>query len=116
MAQRSLKNSESTTKSANLYERNQARMKGRLYFGSVGVVIVTFALSPSQALSSIATPKRFCKAQSLVESLVVESNCYSSPAGAVDFADACAINVVYEDRCEPQPILGQAVRSSVGKE
>lgn len=56
---------------------------------------------------------RFCKAQSLVQSLVTDANCYSTEEGAREFAFACAINVVYEDRFEPQPIVGRQVRKTI---
>jgi hypothetical protein len=57
--------------------------------------------------STTLSATRFRKAQSLVQSLVVESNCYSTATGAREFADACAINVVYEDRFQPQPVVGR---------
>ena len=52
--------------------------------------------------------KKFLMAQSLVLSLINEEQCYSTVEGAQAFADACAVDIVYEDCFEPQPIVGRA--------
>ena len=48
------------------------------------------------------------RARDLIQSLVVEQECFSSDEGARAFADVCAANVVYEDRFEPQPVVGKS--------
>ena len=53
---------------------------------------------------------RFCKARELVKSLVEEEKCFSTEAGAREFGEVCAINIVYEDCFEPQPFVGKSVR------
>ena len=52
---------------------------------------------------------RECRARDLIVSLVEDEECYSSEAGALQFGEFCALNVVYEDRFEPQPIVGRDV-------
>eukprot|EP00548_Thalassiothrix_antarctica_P001019 CAMPEP_0194132196 /NCGR_PEP_ID=MMETSP0152-20130528/2726_1 /TAXON_ID=1049557 /ORGANISM="Thalassiothrix antarctica, Strain L6-D1" /LENGTH=339 /DNA_ID=CAMNT_0038827161 /DNA_START=63 /DNA_END=1082 /DNA_ORIENTATION=- len=51
-------------------------------------------------------------ANSLIEALIVEEECFTTTNGAREFEDACAPNIVYEDCYEPQPIVGSA---DVGK-
>ena len=46
-------------------------------------------------------------ARDLVKTLVNDYECYTVEEGARAFGDACAINVVYEDCFEPQPIVGK---------
>jgi len=46
-------------------------------------------------------------AQSLVLSLINDDKCFSTVEGAQKFADSCAVDVVYEDCYEPQPIVGR---------
>jgi hypothetical protein len=43
----------------------------------------------------------------LVQYLVNEEQCYTTSLGAKAFGDACAPNAVYDDRYEPQPIVGK---------
>lgn len=43
-----------------------------------------------------------------MRSLVDDERCFSTEHGARAFADACAVDVVYEDRFEPQPVVGRA--------
>jgi len=52
--------------------------------------------------------KKFLMAQSLVLSLINEEQCYNTVEGAQAFAEACAVDIVYEDCFEPQPIVGRA--------
>jgi hypothetical protein len=65
--------------------------------------------------NSVDAPKtasRFCKARELIKSLVEEEKCFSTEAGAQAFGDVCAINIVYEDCFEAQPIVGKTVRGT----
>eukprot|EP00571_Detonula_confervacea_P006777 CAMPEP_0172315886 /NCGR_PEP_ID=MMETSP1058-20130122/26564_1 /TAXON_ID=83371 /ORGANISM="Detonula confervacea, Strain CCMP 353" /LENGTH=372 /DNA_ID=CAMNT_0013030071 /DNA_START=143 /DNA_END=1261 /DNA_ORIENTATION=- len=50
---------------------------------------------------------KFAMAQSLVLSLINDDKCFSTVEGAQKFADSCAVDVVYEDCYEPQPIVGR---------
>jgi hypothetical protein len=43
----------------------------------------------------------------LILSLVEEEECYTTQLGARSFGEACAVDVVYEDRYEPQPVVGK---------
>ena len=52
--------------------------------------------------------KKFLMAQSLVLSLINDEQCYSTVEGAQTFAESCAVDIVYEDCFEPQPIVGRA--------
>jgi hypothetical protein len=56
---------------------------------------------------------RFCKARELIKSLVEEEKCFSTEGGAQEFGEVCAINIVYEDCFEPQPIVGKTVRGNI---
>eukprot|EP00592_Proboscia_alata_P011349 CAMPEP_0194383934 /NCGR_PEP_ID=MMETSP0174-20130528/70786_1 /TAXON_ID=216777 /ORGANISM="Proboscia alata, Strain PI-D3" /LENGTH=365 /DNA_ID=CAMNT_0039170645 /DNA_START=17 /DNA_END=1114 /DNA_ORIENTATION=+ len=47
-------------------------------------------------------------ANKLVSSLVVDELCYTSESGAVSFGEACADDIVYEDRYQTDPILGKS--------
>jgi hypothetical protein len=59
-------------------------------------------------ISGIGTvTKKTRRARDLIQSLIVEDGCYATTAGARAFANVCAVNVVYEDRFEPQPIIGK---------
>jgi hypothetical protein len=62
------------------------------------------------ATPSTASSSRMCRARDLIQSLIQDENCYTTEAGARAFGEACAINVIYEDRFEPQPFVGKAVR------
>jgi hypothetical protein len=57
-----------------------------------------------------ASASRFCKARELVKSLIEEEKCFSTEAGAMEFGEVCAANIVYEDCFEPQPFVGKMVR------
>ena len=46
-------------------------------------------------------------AQSLLLSLINDEQCFSSISGAQKFADSCALDVLYEDCYQPQPIIGR---------
>lgn len=52
--------------------------------------------------------KKFRMAQNLISQLINEDKCFTTIDGAQKFADSCAINIVYEDCYEPQPIVGRA--------
>jgi hypothetical protein len=47
-------------------------------------------------------------AQSIMLSLINDEKCFSTTAGAQKFAESCAVDVVYEDCYEPQPIVGRS--------
>jgi hypothetical protein len=47
------------------------------------------------------------RARELIQSLVEEEKCFSSEQGATAFGEVCALNVVYEDRFQPQPFVGK---------
>jgi hypothetical protein len=49
------------------------------------------------------------RARDLVRFLVEEQQCFSTVEGALAFGQVCAVNVVYEDRFEPHPIVGKTV-------
>lgn len=59
--------------------------------------------------SSSSLGQKLCRARELVQSLVQEDNCFTTNKGAQAFGDVCAVNVVYEDRYEPQPFVGKQV-------
>ncbi|KAL3798611.1 hypothetical protein ACHAWO_014020 [Cyclotella atomus] len=61
------------------------------------------------SLKSIVQPKKkkFLMAQSLLLSLINDEKCFTTQSGAQKFADSCALNVIYEDCYEPQPIVGK---------
>lgn len=75
---------------------------------------VTRSLSPRFDLHvTLATvSSRTCRARDLVKSLVEEEECFTTESGAYAFGEVCAPDIVYEDRFEPQPILGRAVNIS----
>ena len=60
-----------------------------------------------------ATKQRLCRARDLMKDLVEEQACYVTNSGAQAFVDACAANVVIEDRFFPQPFLGKTVRTTI---
>jgi hypothetical protein len=67
-----------------------------------------------------AAPRPTCRARDLILSLIEEEQCYTCDSGAKAFGDVCAIDIVYEDRFEPQPVVGrldvtQHVLSKVGQ-
>lgn len=51
---------------------------------------------------------KFLMAQSLMLSLINEEKCFSTVDGAERFAASCAVDVLYEDCYEPQPLVGKA--------
>lgn len=60
------------------------------------------------SLKSLAQPKKkFLMAQTLLLSLIDDEKCFTSLDGAQKFADSCALNVIYEDCYEPQPLVGK---------
>jgi hypothetical protein len=66
--------------------------------------------------SSIGEPGvRPCRARDLILSLVEEDQCFTSDTGARAFGDVCAVDIVYEDRFEPQPKVGKTVRTELQK-
>jgi hypothetical protein len=42
-----------------------------------------------------------------MRSLIEENKCYATAQGARALVDVCNVRVVYEDRFEPQPIIGK---------
>ena len=52
--------------------------------------------------------KKFRMAQNLISQLINEDKCFTTIDGAQKFADSCAVDIVYEDCYEPQPIVGRA--------
>lgn len=54
---------------------------------------------------------KYALAQSIMLSLINDEKCFSTTAGAQKFAESCAVDVVYEDCYEPQPIVGRAAVS-----
>eukprot|EP00804_Cyclotella_cryptica_P028955 CCRYP_012371-RA/>CCRYP_012371-RA protein AED:0.29 eAED:0.41 QI:0/-1/0/1/-1/1/1/0/197 len=53
-------------------------------------------------------PNKFRMAQSLLLSLINDEQCFTTFEGAQKFADSCALNIIYEDCYEPQPIVGRS--------
>ena len=64
----------------------------------------------SSTSSSSNLSSRVCRARELIKSLVEEDKCFSTESGAMAFGEVCAINIVYEDCFEPQPVVGKLVR------
>jgi len=60
------------------------------------------------ALSTSTNNKRSTLARDLIRSLCEEEQCFTTETGARAFGEVCALNVVYEDRFEPQPVVGRA--------
>jgi len=52
--------------------------------------------------------KKIRMAQNLISQLINEDKCFTTIDGAQKFADSCAVDIVYEDCYEPQPIVGRA--------
>jgi hypothetical protein len=50
---------------------------------------------------------RPCRARDLIRSLVEDEACFATERGAKAFGEVCALNIVYEDRFEPQPLVGR---------
>jgi hypothetical protein len=69
------------------------------------------ALSRNVILHAAAPDGRTCRARDLILSLVEEDQCFTTETGARAFGDACAIDIVYEDRFEPQPMVRKTVRT-----
>ena len=76
----------------------------KLHDSSNPLIDLMEKISPPQQPSSSS---RFCKARELITSLVEEEQCFSTEAGAREFGDVCALNIVYEDCFEPQPMVGR---------
>jgi len=66
------------------------------------------ATDVAQASDESSSGVRFCKARELVLELVNDKKCFTTEAGARAFGEACGPDVVYEDRFEPQPMIGKA--------
>ena len=62
-------------------------------------------LTPTQSLAASSSTIR--RARDLVQGLVEDDKCFETASGARAFADACNQCVVYEDRFEPQPVVGR---------
>ena len=89
-----------------------------LFFVSLADAFCIVSVHPRDRTSSLALQAVFGgqaktrKARDLIQSLVQEQECFSSQQGAEAFGEACAVNVVYEDRFEPQPFVGKTVRKT----
>jgi len=64
-------------------------------------------LAAAAAATTTTTKDRTTAARDLVRSLVDEEQCFTTEAGARAWGEACAANIVYEDRFEPQPVVGR---------
>jgi hypothetical protein len=53
-----------------------------------------------------------CRARDLIQSLVDDEKCFVTETGAKAFGEVCAMNIVYEDRFEPQPVVGRSAVTS----
>ena len=62
------------------------------------------SLFDSKSKATRSTPAR-----DLMKLLVEENKCFSTKEGATSFGAACADDVVYEDRFEPEPFVGRIV-------
>ena len=67
-----------------------------------------FNNNESSPVSNNKNGGKFLMAQSLLLSLINDDKCFTTIEGAQKFAESCAVNVVYEDCYEPQPIVGRA--------
>lgn len=64
--------------------------------------------SSSRSSSSTSQPATgLRRARDLVQSLIQDDECFTTEAGARAFGQVCAPNIVYEDRFEPQPVVGR---------
>lgn len=70
---------------------------------------ITALAALDSILSVFETNKKdYRLAQSIMLSLINDEKCFTTTAGAQKFADSCAIDVVYEDCYEPQPLVGRS--------
>jgi hypothetical protein len=58
---------------------------------------------------SVASKKRLNRAANLIDSLVQADQCFTTEEGAYKFQQACAANVLIEDRFFTQPFVGKTV-------
>jgi len=63
----------------------------------------------SDTVSKNTKTSKSRRARDLILSLVEEEQCYTSELAAKVFGEACAANVVIEDRFYPQPFVGKTV-------
>ena len=79
------------------------RLPSRLYNNAQPI------LNPIQSiLNTQSRPeKKFAMARSLLLSLINDEQCFTTLSGAQKFSDSCAIDVIYEDCYEPQPVRGR---------
>ena len=61
--------------------------------------------------ASSTSVENYALAQSIMLSLINDEKCFSTTAGAQKFAESCAVDVVYEDCYEPQPLVGRSAVS-----
>jgi hypothetical protein len=66
-----------------------------------------YAAVQQETSSSLPIRRKTRRARDLMRALIEEEKCYATGAGARALVDVCAIDVVYEDRFEPQPIVGK---------
>jgi len=76
-------------------------------YGILPLAVQSFVLSQSNGTDQW---RLFAlrRARDLVKGLVEDDLCFESITGAQAFANACDLNVVFEDRFEPQPIVGRS--------
>ncbi len=70
---------------------------------SLSQIQTTYAFS----IFSSSSSSKVQSAQSLLTSLIDESQCFTTLTGASEFASACSPNILYEDCYEPQPLVGR---------
>ena len=84
--------------------------------GHSSYIVSSLSMASTSTSDSFKSPQsksqggpRRTRARDLVYSLIQEENCFTTESGAQAFANACAINVLYEDCYEPQPFVGRMV-------
>jgi hypothetical protein len=82
-------------------------LSGRMHFQVLSMKSSS-ASDPSKPPLTSKISRR-TRARDLIYSLVQEEQCFTRESGAQSLANACGINVLYEDCYEPQPVVGRAV-------
>jgi hypothetical protein len=78
------------------------------FFGNVFAFVTENRYKSKPSPSSLYAATRVCRARDLVQSLIEDEDCFTTISGSGKFAEACSLNVVYEDRFLPQPVVGRA--------
>ncbi|KAL7451040.1 hypothetical protein ACHAWC_002892 [Mediolabrus comicus] len=84
---------------------------------SIATSIMASSTTPLDSILSVFdntnknNNNKYALAQSIMLSLINDEKCFSTTAGAQKFAESCAVDVVFEDCYEPQPIVGRAAVS-----